>query len=344
MSAGYQAVLWNRQKKRYDLVMLALIVLYILVFGLVTIGTNPNARPESIVIRATGSLAYIMLHIILIIGPLCRLNNRLIPLLYNRRHLGVSMFLIAAIHGGMSIFQYHALGDMNPILSIFSVSVHFDIPSLFPFQPFGFIALLILLLMAATSHDFWLKNLSPFIWKSLHMMVYLAYLLLVGHVVFGILQYEVFPLRYGMVGVGLILVVVVHIAASLKGRKETSEIKFDKCDEFQFVCDVSEIENDRAKIVLIDNQEIAIFKYDNSISAVHNLCKHQNGPLGEGKVVDGCITCPWHGYQYQPNDGCSPPPFDEKVATYRVSVEGRKVYVDPNPLAEGTHVEPAMIK
>lgn len=26
------------------------------------------------------------------------------------------------------------------------------------------------------------------------------------------------------------------------------------------------------------------------------MCKHQNDPLGEGKIVDGCVTCPWHGY------------------------------------------------
>jgi nitrite reductase/ring-hydroxylating ferredoxin subunit len=29
----------------------------------------------------------------------------------------------------------------------------------------------------------------------------------------------------------------------------------------------------------------------------------QNGPLGEGRIVDGCITCPWHGYQYRPDTG-----------------------------------------
>ena len=25
--------------------------------------------------------------------------------------------------------------------------------------------------------------------------------------------------------------------------------------------------------------------------------------------MDGCITCPWHGYQYLPHNGQSPPPF-----------------------------------
>jgi len=36
-----------------------------------------------------------LLHIILSIGPLCRLDSRFLPLLYNRRHLGVTMFLLS---------------------------------------------------------------------------------------------------------------------------------------------------------------------------------------------------------------------------------------------------------
>jgi nitrite reductase/ring-hydroxylating ferredoxin subunit len=58
---------------------------------------------------------------------------------------------------------------------------------------------------------------------------------------------------------------------------------------------------------------VAIFKYDGKISAISNVCQHQNGPLGEGKIIDGLVTCPWHGFQYCPHDGASPEPFKEKV-------------------------------
>ena len=60
----------------------------------------------------------------------------------------------------------------------------------FPFQSFGLGALLILFVMAATSHDFWLHNLTAPVWKTLHMAVYVAYGLLVGHVLFGVAQQE----------------------------------------------------------------------------------------------------------------------------------------------------------
>jgi len=89
---------------------------------------------------------------------------------------------------------------------------------------------------------------------------------------------------------------------------------------------------------------VAIFKYDGKISAVSNVCQHQNGPLGEGKIVFGCITCPWHGYQYQPDTGASPPPFVEKVPTFNVRVRNGRVFVHPQPNPAGTRAEPALME
>jgi nitrite reductase/ring-hydroxylating ferredoxin subunit len=88
---------------------------------------------------------------------------------------------------------------------------------------------------------------------------------------------------------------------------------------------------------------VAIYRYDGRISAVSNVCQHQNGPLGEGKIVDGCITCPWHGYQYVPETGASPPPFTERIPTFNVRVDEGQVYIDPTPNPPGTRTEPALI-
>ena len=60
----------------------------------------------------------------------------------------------------------------------------------FPFKTLGLAALLILFLMAATSHDFWLAFLTPPAWKALHMALYVAYGLVVIHVSLGIMQGE----------------------------------------------------------------------------------------------------------------------------------------------------------
>ena len=106
MSVHYQTVGWNRQKKIYDRVMLGFMLLYLIIFIAAQVIFFPEITAETLIIRATGTLAFLMLHIILCIGPLARINKYFLPLLYNRRHLGVSMFLIALIHGIFNIIQF----------------------------------------------------------------------------------------------------------------------------------------------------------------------------------------------------------------------------------------------
>jgi methionine sulfoxide reductase heme-binding subunit len=202
----------------------------------------------------------------------------------------------------------------------------------------------ILLLMAATSHDFWLANLSAPVWKSLHMLVYAAYALLVLHVTFGALQSEVGAVYAIATGCGLVTVLGLHIVAALKEKPADRRARDARLDDgFEDVCGVDDIVEKRARIICLSGERVAVFKHDGKISAVSNVCQHQNGPLGEGKILDGCITCPWHGYQYVPETGASPPPFVEKVPTFNVRVKGGRVLVHPKPNPAGTRAEPALI-
>jgi len=104
---------------------------------------------------------------------------------------------------------------------------------------------------------------------------------------------------------------------------------------------VDDIAEGRARIVVAGGERVAIARWDGNIAALSNVCQHQNGPLGEGRVIDGCLTCPWHGYQYRPQDGASPPPFTERVPTFRVEVREGRVLLDPRPCAPGTEQQPA---
>jgi methionine sulfoxide reductase heme-binding subunit len=56
------------------------------------------------------------------------------------------------------------------------------------------------------------------------------------------------------------------------------------------------------------------------------------------------VTCPWHGYQYQPESGAAPPPFKEKIPTFRVKVVEGSVFVHPRPNPPGTYVQPAQVE
>ena len=341
MSVEYKAVQWNRQKRRYDFLLAGGVAAYLLIFGAVTEYYFPFVTEEILIMRAFGTAAFLLLHIILCIGPLCRLNPKFLPLLYNRRHAGVTCCLLGLIHAVMVVATYHAGADTNPILSIFITNRLTGSLAGVPFQPFGFFALVILFLMAATSHDFWLAHLSAPIWKALHMLVYVAYALLVLHVTFGALQGETDVLYGATMAAGVLIVIILHKTAARIERRHDHEPAAFSADGFVDACAVADILENRARIVCVSGERVAIFKYDGKISAVSNVCQHQNGPLGEGKIVFGCITCPWHGYQYLPETGASPPPFVEKVPTFNVRVQNGRVLVHPKPNVAGTKAEPA---
>jgi len=359
MSHDYVPVQWNRSKIVYDSVLWLGIVLYLVLFIAVTMLTHTGAEalsPMIVLIRAFASCAFLMLTMILCIGPLARLDSRFLPLLYNRRHFGVSMFLVALVHGILVIVFYHSFGEGNPIVSIFASPGSYESISDFPFQPFGAVALFILMVMAATSHDYWNANLRAPVWKTLHMGVYLAYALLIVHVASGAMLQPETGLLQAMVYASLGCVGGLHLVAAFKRSNARRTVRIDgaapavssdrtgQADDWVNVGAWQDIPDNQAITVTVGNDErVAIFRYDGTkLAAVSDVCEHQNGPLGEGRVIDGCITCPWHGFQYRPEDGRSPKPFTEKIATYHLKLEGDHVFLNPIALPKGS-IRPVVI-
>lgn len=364
MSVKFVGVQWNRHKIIYDLVLVGFIVAYIGLFLAITWMRGPDSHRISTPIalgRAFGTCAIILLHVILCIGPLARISPRFAPLLYNRRHMGVAAFVLMVAHGFVLTALYHSLHPIDPFVTLLAGNQNYQSLSAFPFQILGLLALIIFFLMAATSHDFWQSVLSARVWKSIHMLVYVAYALIVGHIALGILQSEPAPIYAVLLALGMVTVIGLHLYAGAReravdqaGLSATVEVPGHDDDDgdddggdgdserWVDACGTSELAMNRGKVgPIAGHGRIAIFRHEGGISAVTNRCAHQGGPLGEGRVIDGCITCPWHGWQYRPADGCSPPPFTERIPTYRVRVQHGRVLVAPRPLAPGTPVPPA---
>ncbi|GAB5495577.1 MAG: hypothetical protein Phyf2KO_06570 [Phycisphaerales bacterium] len=327
MSNRYVLVQWNSHKKIYDVVTLAGMVLFLAAYvgaGLIRHPAPSEISPPILLLRGFGVLAIAMLHIILSIGPLARLDERFTPLLYNRRHLGVMFFAVAFLHGFMVIGFYGGFGGLNPFSSVLNSQ-----GGGVPFELLGFLALIIFFVMAATSHDFWLANLGHRFWKAMHMCVYAAYAMVVLHVAFGAMQDKQGATSSALLAVGVVWLGGLHIAAGMKQRK-ADNANTQAVEGWIYVCEVNEIPTSRARVVRQAGREaVAVVNNGGTITAVSNVCAHQGGPLGEGQVIDGCLTCPWHGYQYDPATGCSPPPYTERVRTYEVRVEGNRVLLNP---------------
>ncbi len=347
MSVAYHSVGWNRQKRLYDGVIGGLLLLVLLAYAGTVFLFQPLTTAETFIIRFTAIAALTLLHVILAIGPLARLDPRFLPLLYNRRHLGVTMFVFAAIHGVFCIIQFHAAGDVNPLVSVLTAYRREYLAAIsggesfgyFPFEALGLAALGIFFLMAATSHDFWLKNLGPSFWKILHMLVYLAYGLVLAHVFLGALQSERSPFFPAVLGAGFVGLVGMHLAAFAQERRRDRLRQEAARNGFVSVATLGDLQPDLGHVALLNGERIALFLRGGKVFALSNVCRHQGGPLGEGRIVNGCLTCPWHGYQYKVEDGCSPPPFTEVVPTYSVQVIGQEIHVSSDPLPLGTRSE-----
>ena len=95
------------------------------------------------------------------------------------------------------------------------------------------------------------------------------------------------------------------------------------------VAAADDVPADGGLVVEIGGDEIAIFRLDDGFHALDNVCTHQGGPLGEGKLENGCVYCPWHGHGFDVRTGehLQMAPLD----TTTVAVEERdgELYVEP---------------
>ena len=102
------------------------------------------------------------------------------------------------------------------------------------------------------------------------------------------------------------------------------------------VCSLSELPNGSQKIVQLGPHKVALFHFNNEISAIANACLHKAGPLGLGLVenkYDGTyVTCPWHGWEYNIRTGSAPPGYKDQQAVYEVKVEDNDVLVSEQPI------------
>ncbi len=340
MSAGFRAVQWNRDKIVYDIILLACVGALIGAIYFAGVKFDPPKSPADwagLRLRAFGICAFAMITLILCIGPLARLNPRCLPLLYNRRHFGVLAFCVACVHAFSVADWFYAQGALPDFFNEFVTGANYAKFIGFTTKAIGLAALSVFFVMAATSHDYWLGFLSPPVWKAIHMAVYAAYGLLVMHVSLGLMQHEYAPALPALLGGSFTLVAGLHIAAGRRERAGDSA-SGTASGGWLVVGPPQSIPDKQARIVAAPGGErIAVFRDGAVISAVTNLCAHQNGPLGEGRVIEGCITCPWHGYQYRLEDGRAPAPFTEKLATYRLRVRDGVVELNPQPLPPGTN-------
>ena len=88
---------------------------------------------------------------------------------------------------------------------------------------------------------------------------------------------------------------------------------------------LSDFPKGRGRTVEIDDLKIAVFRTEAGIYAMDNTCPHEEGPLGDGMVDAGKVTCPQHGWAFDIKSGQCEMFEPVKVKTYPIEVEGDDV-------------------
>lgn len=68
---------------------------------------------------------------------------------------------------------------------------------------------------------------------------------------------------------------------------------------FTKICRYDELKEKTGRRFFVDDVEIALFKVEEKIYALSNICPHQKTHLiHEGFIEEGKVTCPVHGWQF----------------------------------------------
>jgi len=72
---------------------------------------------------------------------------------------------------------------------------------------------------------------------------------------------------------------------------------------------------------------ICIANVNGEICATDNVCPHWGGPLGQGRIEDGKLICPWHGWQFDLRTGETPRKAGIRLAIYKVTVIEEDIFL-----------------
>ncbi|HEU4403192.1 MAG TPA: Rieske 2Fe-2S domain-containing protein [Candidatus Polarisedimenticolia bacterium] len=98
--------------------------------------------------------------------------------------------------------------------------------------------------------------------------------------------------------------------------------------EYTKVATLSEVPVGTARTVDLKGTPVALYNHGGTLYATANTCPHRGGPLGEGSLAEGVVTCPWHRFQYEVATGrCLTNPA-LSLACYKVRVQGQEILVE----------------
>lgn len=92
---------------------------------------------------------------------------------------------------------------------------------------------------------------------------------------------------------------------------------------------VGEIPAEGSRVVRTDAGDVAVFRTaDGDLHAIEDACPHKAGPLSQGIVHGGQVTCPLHNWVIDLATGVVAGPDEGCVRTLPLRLEGERIFLD----------------
>ncbi len=92
---------------------------------------------------------------------------------------------------------------------------------------------------------------------------------------------------------------------------------------------LEDIPREGARCVKNGDLTIAVFRTaKDEVFALEDKCPHKNGPLSQGIVHDGCVTCPLHNWVISLETGAAQGADEGRTPAFPVRLEDSRIYID----------------
>lgn len=95
------------------------------------------------------------------------------------------------------------------------------------------------------------------------------------------------------------------------------------------IAEVDALAEDGVMTVRVGDTLYCLVRFEGEYHALANACPHMGASLGKGRLEDGYVVCPMHGWQVSPLDGSLPDDYNKPpIPTYPVTVRDDGVYIE----------------
>lgn len=97
---------------------------------------------------------------------------------------------------------------------------------------------------------------------------------------------------------------------------------------FQKLCTLDNLTEGQGREFLVGSRIVAVFRVGRQVFSLDGLCAHQGGPIAKGRLDGFCVTCPWHGWQYDVTNGTHLLSQKKLLESIPTEVRGDEVWID----------------